>query len=85
MLEYACKVRKDRAKIHIERKVKKMKVKWNEWQKHEVGCYGNFVTLKALRIIAKDNSYYGIEYIDKDGNKQVLYSHYSEIDIESFR
>ena len=84
MLEYVCKVRKDRAKIHIERKIK-MKVQRNEWQNHEVGCYGNFVTLKALRIIAKDNSYYGIEYIDKDGNKQVLYSHYSEIDIESFR
>ena len=62
-----------------------MKVKWNEWQKHEVGCFGNFVTLKALRIIAKDNSYYGIEYIDKDGNKQVLYSHYLDVDIESFR
>lgn len=62
-----------------------MKVKKNEWQKQEVGCYGNFVTLKALRIITKDNSYYGIEYIDKDGNKQVLYSHYSEIDIESFK
>ena len=62
-----------------------MKVRRNEWQKQEVGCYGNFVTLKALRIINKNNAYYGIEYIDKDGNKQVLYSHKSEIDIESFR
>lgn len=62
-----------------------MKVRRNEWQKQEVGCYGNFVTLKALRIINKNNAYYGIEYIDKNGNKQVLYSHYSEIDIESFR
>lgn len=62
-----------------------MKVKRNEWQKQEVGCFGNFVTLKALRIINKNSAYYGIEYIDKDGNKQVLYSHKSEIDIESFR
>lgn len=62
-----------------------MKVKRNEWQTHEVGCFGNFVTLKALRIIAKDNSFYGIEYIDKNGNKQVLYSHYLDVDIESFR
>ena len=42
-----------------------MKVKRNKWQKQEVGCYGNFVTLKALRIINKNNAYYGIEYIDK--------------------
>ena len=62
-----------------------MKVKKNEWQRQEVGCYGNFITLKALRIINKNNAYYGIEYIDKNGNKQVLYSHYSEIDTESFR
>ena len=62
-----------------------MKVKRNKWQKQEVGCYGNFVTLKALRIINKNNAYYGIEYIDKDGSKQVLYSHKSEIDIESFK
>lgn len=62
-----------------------MKVTKNEWQKQEVGCYGNFVTLKALRIINKNNAYYGIEYIDKNGNKQVLYSHYLDVDIESFR
>ena len=55
------------------------------WQRQEVGCYGNFITLKALRIIDKNNAYYGIEYIDKNGNKQVLYSHYSEVDTKSFR
>lgn len=61
-----------------------MKVKKNEWQREEVGCYGNFVTLKALRIVEKDGAYYGVEYIDKNGKKQVLYSHKSEIDVESF-
>lgn len=61
-----------------------MKIKKNEWQKHEVGCYGNFVTVKALRIVEKSGSMYGIEYIDKSGKTQILYSHYLDIDIESF-
>ena len=61
-----------------------MKVKKNEWQREEIGCYGNFVTLKALRIVEKSGSMYGIEYIDKSGKTQVLYSHYLEIDLESF-
>lgn len=61
-----------------------MKTRKNEWQKHEVGCYGNFVTLKALKIVEKDGAYYGIEYIDQNGKKQVLYSHKSDIDVESF-
>lgn len=61
-----------------------MKVKKNEWQKHEVGCYGNFVILKALKIVNKDNAFYGIEYIDKNGKKEVLYSHYTDIDVNSF-
>lgn len=61
-----------------------MKVRKNEWQREEVGCCGNFVTLKALRIVEKSGSMYGIEYIDKSGKTQVLYSHYLEIDLESF-
>lgn len=69
---------------YIPKGKKKMKTKRNEWQKHEVGCYGNFVTLKALRIVKKSGSMYGIEYIDKSGKTQVLYSHYLEIDLESF-
>ena len=61
-----------------------MKIKWNEWQTHEVGAYGHFVKLKALKIVEKRGSYCGIEYMDIYGEIQVLYSHYSEIDLGSF-
>ena len=64
-----------------------MKVKKNEWQKHEVGAYGNFRMMKALKIVKQCNeysSYCGIEYEYENGKREVLYSHKSEIDFKSF-
>ena len=61
-----------------------MKIKWNKWQRHEVGDYGHFVKLKALKIVEKSGPYYGIAYMDIYGEIQVLYSHYSEVDLGTF-
>ena len=65
-----------------------MKIQKNVIHKTEFGCYGNWVTVIPKKIVdIKENSnYIGIEYeYVSNGQKVVMYSHKSEIDIESFR
>ena len=57
----------------------------NKEVKIEYGCYGNYTTVKPLRIVDKGTPRTGVEVLFTFGNKvDVIYSENKDIDFNSF-
>ena len=57
----------------------------NKEVKIEYGCYGNYTTVKPLRIVDKRNTRTGVEVLFTFDNKiDTIYSENRDIDFNSF-